>query len=201
MGIPEKAIQILGESRTVIHSIQKLVLVSVLLTATAAFAQLNRSVIGGDGAFWAGGEFSSFTTDYGAANINGPTAIFDLNVTPKIGVVGEASWKHWHGNGGQTHSDYLIGGKYRAYRFRRFDFNAKFLLGGVWVRFPFDIGSGSYFAMAPGGFVTYRLTDRFKLRADYEYQILPAAPNIPGQPNNGLTPSGFSVGVEYMVFR
>ena len=36
----KKLIQTLGESRTVIHSIQKLVLVSVLLTTTAAFAHL-----------------------------------------------------------------------------------------------------------------------------------------------------------------
>jgi opacity protein-like surface antigen len=185
----------------VIHSIQKFLLVGVLISATAAMAQVVHSVSGGEGAVWAGGEFSSFTTDYGSSNINGPGVIFDINVTPKIGVVGEARWTHWHGNGGQTHSDYLIGGKYRVYRFRRFDFDAKFLAGGVWIKFPGDIGSGSYFAMAPGGFVDYHLTRNIKLRADYEYQILPSAPNIPGQPNNGLTPSGFSFGVEYLIFH
>jgi opacity protein-like surface antigen len=185
----------------VIHSIQKILVVSVLMTATAAFAQMSRSVTGGEGAVWAGGEFSSFTTDYGAANVMGPGVIFDVNVTPKIGMVGEARWMRWHGNSGQTHSDYLIGGKYRAYRIWRFDLDGKFLLGGTWIRFPGDIGSGSYFSMAPGAFVDYRLSDRLKIRGDYEYQIIPAAPNIPGQPNNGLTPSGFSVGVEYMVFR
>lgn len=183
-----------------INSIKKIFVFGVLLTATAAYAQVARSVTGGGGTVWAGGEFSRFASDYGGS-VEGPGVIFDFNATQKIGVVGEARWMHWRGNAGQTHSDYLVGGKYRFYRWHRFDFDAKLLLGGVWIRFPGDIGSGSYFAYAPGGFVDYRLTRNFTIRGDYEYQLLPSAPNIPGQPNNGLTPHGFSVGVEYRVFH
>lgn len=183
-----------------INPIKKIFVFGLMFTATALYAQVARSVTGGGGAFWAGGEFSHFASDYGGT-VTGPGVIFDFNATPKIGVVGEARWMHWGGNQGQTHSDYLIGGKYRAYRWRRFDFDAKFLIGGVWIRFPGDIGSGSYFAYAPGAFADYHLTRNLTLRGDYEYQILPSAPNIPGQPNNGLTPHGFSVGVEYRVFH
>lgn len=183
-----------------INPIKKIFVFGLLFTATAAYAQVARSVTGGGGAVWAGGEFSTFSTDYGG-RVLGPGVIFDFNATPKIGVIGEARWMHWHGTGGQTQSDYLIGGKYRFYRWHRFDFDAKFLLGGVWVKFPVDIGTGSYFAYAPGAFVDYHLTRNLRLRGDYEYQVLPAAPNIPGQPNNGLTPNGFSVGVEYRVFH
>lgn len=183
-----------------IKPIKMIFVVSLLFTATAVYGQVARSVTGGGGAFWAGGEVSRFSTDYGGSII-GPGAIFDFNVTPKIGVVGEARWMHWKGRGGQTHSDYLAGGKYRFYRFHRFDFDAKFLMGGVWIKFPVDIGTGSYFAFAPGGFVDYHLTHNLRLRGDYEYQILPSAPNIPGQPSHGLTPNGFSVGVEYRVFH
>jgi opacity protein-like surface antigen len=187
--------------KNVINPIKKVFVFSLLLTATAVYAQVARSVNGGGGAFWAGGEVSSFNPDYGRAHVIGPGAIFDLNVTPKVGVVGEARWMHWHGPSGETHSDYLVGGKYRVYRFRRFDFDAKMLVGGVWIKFPVDIGSGSYFAYAPGAFVDYHLTHNLRLRGDYEYQLLPSAPNIPGQPDNGLTPRGFSVGVEYRVFH
>lgn len=187
--------------KTVINPIKKIFVFSLMFTATAMYAQVARSVTGGGGTFWAGGEISEFAPDYGTSHLIGPGVIFDFNATPKIGVVGEARWMHWHGDGGQTHSDYLIGGKYRFYRWNRFDFDAKFLLGGVWIRFPGDIGSGSYFAYAPGAFADYHLTRNFNLRADYEYQLLPSAPNIPGQPSSGLTPHGLSVGVEYRVFH
>lgn len=180
--------------------IKKLLALSFLFTATAMYAQVARSVSGGGGTFWAGGEFSNFGTDYGG-RVMGPGILLDLNVTPKIGAVGEARWMHWGGHGGQTQSDYLLGGKYRAWRYRRFDIDAKFLMGGVWIQFPADIGSGSYFAYAPGAFVDYHLSRNFRIRGDYEYQVLPSAPNIPGQPNHGMTPNGFSLGVEYRVFH
>lgn len=182
------------------NPIKNIFVCSVMLAATAVYAQVARSVTGGGGTFWAGGEFSRFASDFGGV-VAGPGVILDFNVTPKVGAVGEARWMHWEGNSGQTHSDYLIGGKYRAYRWRRFDFDAKFLVGGVWINFPLDIGTGSYFAMAPGGFVDYHLNRKFLIRGDYEYQFLPSAPNIPGEPNNGLTPHGFSIGVEYRVFH
>lgn len=187
--------------KPVIKPIKKIFVFSLMLTATAVYAQVSRSVTGGGGAVWAGGEFSSFYPDYGTPRVLGPGVIFDINATPKIGVVGEARWMRWHGASGETQSDYLAGGKYRFWRWNRFDFDAKFLIGGVWIRFPGDIGSGSYFAYAPGAFADYHLTHNFRLRADYEYQILPSAPNIPGQPNSGLTPRGISVGVEYRVFH
>lgn len=176
---------------------------SFVLSATAVYAQVATSVTGGEGVLWAGGEFSDFSPDYGSAPLFGVGASFDFNVTPKVGVVGEARWLDWHnsGDGGETQRDYLLGGKYRFYRWRKFDFNAKGMVGGVWIRFPDDIGKGSYFAYVPGGFVDYRLSNRFRVRAGYEYQILPSAPNIPGQPNGGLTPHGFSLGIEYNVLH
>jgi hypothetical protein len=162
-----------------------------------------RSVTGGQSSLWVGGEYSNFRPDYGSERLNGLGATVDLNLTPKLGVVGEARWLHWHNSndGGETQSDYLAGGKYRLFRIGRFDLNAKFLIGGVWIRFPNDIGTGSYFAYAPGGFVDYRLSRRFRIRGGYEYQVLPTAPDIPPYPSNGLTPNGFTIGVEYGVFR
>lgn len=185
-----------------INAIKKIFVLSFLFTAAAVYAQVAPSVRGGGSTLWVGGEFSNFNPDYGPARLDGVGATVDLNVTPKIGAIGEARWLHWHnaGDGNETNSDYLVGAKYRLYRFRRFDFNAKFLIGGVWITYPGDIGSGSYFAYAPGAFVDYRLSRKFMIRGGYEYQLLPTAPNIPGQPDNGLTPNGFTVGVEYKIF-
>ncbi|HEX5233956.1 MAG TPA: outer membrane beta-barrel protein [Silvibacterium sp.] len=186
-----------------IKAIRKILILSVVLSAAGVYAQVATSVTGGEGVLWAGGEFSDFRPDYGSTSLFGPAAIFDFNVTPKIGVVGEARWLDWHNAGdiGETQRDYLIGGKYRLYRWRKFDFDVKGMIGGVWIKFPDDIGKGSYFAYAPGAFVDYRLSNRFHLRGDYEYQLLPSAPNIPGQPNDGLTPHGFSIGLEYNILH
>jgi len=194
---PEKA-------KAVTNAIKKLFILCCVLTAATVYAQVAPSVTGGGSSLWVGGEYANFVPDYGAANLNGIGASFDFNVTRKIGVIGEGRWLRWasnNGDTGETQSDYLAGGKYRFFRYQKFDFNAKFLLGGVWIRFPDDIGSGSYFAYAPGAFVDYHINSRFLARGGYEYQILPTAPNIPGFPSNGLTPHGFSVGVEYVVLR
>jgi opacity protein-like surface antigen len=186
----------------VINAIKKILVLSVVFSAASLYAQVAPSVRGGEGVLWAGGEYSRYNPDYGPADIDGAGASFDFNLTGKIGVIGEARWLDWdHGHdGGETQRDYMLGGKYRVLRFRNFDVNAKILAGGVWIKFPNDIGSGSYFGYAPGGFVDYRISHRWRARAGYEYILLPSAPNIPGQPSNGLDPHGFSVGVEYNVF-
>lgn len=184
-------------------AIKQLLVFSLFFTATVAYSQVAPSIRGGESGLWVGGEFSNFSPDYGSERLNGLGATVDLNLTSKIGVIGEARWLHWHNanEGNEVQSDYLAGAKYRLYRWGKFDFDAKFLVGGVWITFPDSVGSGSYFALAPGGFVDYRLFPRLRIRGGYEYQFLPSAPNIPGQPNNGLTPNGFSIGVEYSIFR
>lgn len=200
----QEKIRVFGESEAVINAIRKTFVLSILFAAAAAvYAQVAPSINGGEGALWAGAEFSRFQPDYGQIPLNGITASFDLNLRPRYGVIGEARWLHWNNGseGNETQSDYLIGGKYRFFRWNRFDFDAKFLVGGVWINFPNDAGSGSYFAYVPGAFVDYRLSHRWRVRGDYEYQVLPSAPDIPGYPSNGLTPHGFSVGVEYSIFR
>ncbi len=84
-----------------------------------------------------GGEFGSFNSDFDTVTrIVGPGVDVDFNLTPKIGVIGEARWLHWNGHDSQTQSDYLAGGKYAFFRFHRFTFNAKFLVGGVWMKYP-----------------------------------------------------------------
>lgn len=185
-----------------IKALRQLFVISALFSAAALYAQVAPSVNGREGFLWAGGEYSYFQPDYGGVHLSGVGAIVDINLTDKLGAIGEARWLRWGNNGnGETQSDYLAGAKYRVYRIHRLDVDAKVLAGGVWITFPDNIGSGSYFAFAPGVLADYRLSRRFMLRADYEYQILPSAPDIPGQPSNGLEPNGFSIGVEYNIFH
>jgi Outer membrane protein beta-barrel domain len=171
-----------------------------MMGAATAFAQVAPAARGGSATVVVGGEFSDFYGDYNnQSRIVGPGIFGDFNLTPKLGIEGEARWLHWNGPGGQTESDYLGGVKYRVFKYNRLSLNAKFLVGGIWIRYPYEIGTGSYFAYAPGGFGEYRLTRRLGVRAGYEYQFIPSAPGFPGQASHGLEPNGFSVGVSYRL--
>ena len=93
----------------------------------------------------------------------------------------------------------MIGPKFMVLKRDKFRPYAKFLLGMGDDRFPFKIGSGTYLAYAPGAGLSYRLTRRIALRGDFEYQLWPSAPGIPGEPSNGMKPSGFSAGFAYSL--
>jgi hypothetical protein len=182
--------------------LRKLFIIGLLFGSGAAFAQVAPSVRGGSSTLWVGGEFGSFNSDYlPTQRIIGPGVTVDYNFTPKIGLIAEARWLHWNGADSQTQSDYLAGAKY-TFHYHRFSFGPKFVAGGVWVKYPVVAtggSTGSYFAYAPGGFGEYRVSRRFSVRGGYEYQFLPSAPGFIGEPSNGLTPHGFTVGVNYRL--
>lgn len=126
----------------------------------------------------------------------------DCNLTARFAAEAEARFSGLLGSqdDNEAQKDYLIGPSARVYHWQRFQANAKFLLGGVWIAFPDAIATASYLAYVPGGNITYRIDRRWSARIDYEYQFLPSAPGIPWQANNGLTPNGWSFGLAYKLF-
>jgi opacity protein-like surface antigen len=195
--------------------LKKLLLLSLtavpaVFAAHAAFGQVASSARGGDSTIWVGGELSNFNPDYdGRENLDGIGAFVDYNITPKLGLEGQMRWLNWHNSqdGRETQSSYMGGVKYRVFHYQRFSVNAKFLLGGVWITYPYfsseikiSQGNGSYFAFAPAGDVEYRVSRHWAVRGGYEFQFLPSAPGTEIAPNSsGLTPHGFNVGVSYRV--
>jgi hypothetical protein len=200
--------------------VKKIGLFAILLLVPAALiAQSSESATGGEATMSAGFEFSTFNPDWGCANISpfgcaaqlyGPTALFDFDLHNKYGIEAEARWLHYHGLGGEVESNYLAGPRYRLARLHRFDLWFKLGIGGGWITTPYypAAGSlkGSYFVYAPGGVIDYRLSRHIFARADYEYQIWPSFAGPPAydsttgkvvQNNSGLTPNGLSVGVAY----
>jgi opacity protein-like surface antigen len=184
---------------------KKLASIVFLFLPVLAFGQVAPSVRGGDLDFWVGAEYSNFNPDYGFNRLSGFTALVDLNglVLRNLGAEGEARWLHFNQYPGETQDNYLLGPRYRFFRFHQASFYAKLLLGGGFMNFPDKAGSGSYFAYVPGATVEYRLSHHWAARGDYEYQLWPSAPGTVftyPKPSNGLTPNGFSVGVSYRVF-
>jgi opacity protein-like surface antigen len=81
----------------------------------------------------------------------------------------------------------------------------KALFGVGYLNFPLNVAYGTYFDIALGGGLDYRLTRRIYLRAEYEYQIWPGFVGLPNpqlSPNhaNSLTPNGFALGASYRIF-
>lgn len=190
----------------------------LVVIPSLALAQSPRSAVGGNAGLWAGGEISAFNPDFscstntpfscGDGELIGPTVLFDFNAAKRWGAEGEARWLHWHGAGGETESNYLIGPRYRVYQNGRFDLWPKLMLGGGWIQTPNypQVGSlkGSFFVIAPAVTADYRLQGPWSVRADYEYQFWPSFVGPPTnsngqlvQHNHGITPNGFSFGVAY----
>lgn len=185
--------------------LRKLFGIALLLIPVSTFAQVAPATRGGGLSLSAGGEYSNFRPDYGFNRLSGIGVFADADhlVLARLGLEGEARWLYFNQYFGEHEAHYLIGPRYRFLRYRGLSFYGKFLLGGGFITYPSKIGSGSYFAYSPGATVEYRLSHRWIARGDYEYQFWPAAPGIAftyPQPSNGLTPSGFSVGIAYKIF-
>lgn len=177
-------------------------------------AQSRESADRQQGSLNAGAEFSAFNPDvYCASNspfscgggyplIKGFGAFADYNIHERWGAEGEARWLHWDGVQGQVESTYLIGPRYRIYRWRRFGLWAKFLVGVGAITsqgYPGpDSLKGTLFVYAPGASLDYQLSRKFALRGDYEIQRWPSFAVLPPF-THGITPSGFSVGVIYKI--
>ncbi|HLH35537.1 MAG TPA: outer membrane beta-barrel protein [Alloacidobacterium sp.] len=184
---------------------QKFVGAALLLLPFSVFAQVAPATQGGGHSLSAGAEYSNFQPDWGPNRLSGIAVFGDLDniFLHNLGIEGEARWLHFQEYHGQKEEHYLLGPRYRFVRFHQISGYGKVLFGGGWITYPYGIGSGSYFAYAPGGTAEYRLTHHFILRGDYEYQIWPSAPGLAftfPNPSHGLTPNGFSVGVAYKIF-
>lgn len=189
-------------------------LVFCLLISPAVFAQ---SAPSGEGPWrgipiWVGAEFSTFNPDYGCNNASafacwnshlyGVTTYVTANhLLRGLGVDAEARLLHWGGPGYMTQTSYLAGPRLEMLHFRQLTVSPKFSLGKSRVSLQQGLaGSGTYFTIAMGAVLDYRLSTRVSARVDYEYQRLPSFKGD-GSGKGGLTPNGFSFGVSYMLLR
>ncbi len=162
-------------------------------------SQVGPAARGGTPPLIVGGYYSNFSPDYGGKRLGGAGVFVDWELFRRLGAEGEVRFLRF-GQTQNVHEDnYLVGPRY-TFNYGRLHPYGKFLLGAGELNFPNDIAHGGYFAMAPGGGVDYRLNWHWSARADYEYQLWPSAPGLPGVPSHGITPQGFSFGVGYRIF-
>ena len=187
-------------------------LVTSLFLSISLAAQTLPSGEGPGAHVWIGASISTFNPDYGCQNSQpfscwnqhlwgiAPYASTSAFLFQRVGAEGQARFLHWNGPGGLTENSYMAGPRVRLYRHRNVLMSAKLLVGKAHLTIPSPgVGSGTYFAFAPGASIDYRIARRVAVRGDYEYQTWP---NFKGTRagHSGLTPNGISFGVSYALW-
>jgi hypothetical protein len=192
--------------------IKKSLFAALFLFSPLVFAQAVPSAEGPGRSTWVGVEGSLFNPDWGCPSSSpfscfhhqlvGVAAFADVNrIIWKVGLEGEARWLPWHGPN-ITQNNYLAGPRYPLYSGRRISANVKFLAGGATIHYgPKSGWTGwtGWSAYVPGATFGYRVSPKFIVRVDYEYQRWPGYVGTKGV--HGLTPNGFSAGLSYRLFR
>lgn len=135
-----------------------------------------------------------------SVHLSGIGAFVNYNWNHRFGVEGRARFlnlKSWHG---ETEQDYLAGPRYTFLQSNKWRPYAEFQAGMVNIQYPFNLGSGTSFAIAPGGGLEYRLSRKWSVRASYEYQKLFKTLSFTNEPSFGIKPNGASGGISYRVF-
>ena len=178
--------------------------IALLMFARLAQAQAAPSAYGPGHSLWVGGEYSNINASFpnqSPQRLWGISVFADYNVNGPLGVEGEARFLRFNSFYGETEDNYLAGPRYVVRKFGRWQPYAKFLVGVGKIQYPFTIGTGSYLALAPGGGLDYRISHRWALRGEYEYQIWTGSPGFSNEPNHQLTPNGFHLGIAFRPFR
>lgn len=174
------------------------------LLAGSAQAQVTPTASRASRGLWVGAEYSSIHASFpyqSNSSLWGIGGFVDYHFTPHIAAEVDARFLRFDGFYGETEDNYLAGPRYLTRRSGRIEPYAQCLMGINQIQYPFQIGIGRYFALAPGGGASFRISHRLALRGEYEYQYWMNSPNIPNEPAHTITPYGFHVGVAYKVFR
>ena len=177
---------------------------SNVLLLVSARAQVAPSAYRATQSIWVGAQYSNINASFpyqSGQRLYGVGVFADFKWNGRLGLEGDARLMHFGGFADSTESSYLAGPKVYFLSRGRFQPYGKFLLGEGKIHYPFQIGNASYFALAPGAGSNYRLSRRWMLCAEYEYQIWHDSPGYANEPKHELTPNGFHVGVAYRVFR
>jgi len=177
---------------------------SAILLLTPTHAQVAPSAYRSTQSVWVGAEFSNMSASFpyqSSQRLFGIGVFADFKWNGHVGLEGDARFLRFGGFENSTESSYLVGPKAYFLTRGRFQPYGKLLVGEGKIHYPFAIGDASYFALAPGVGSGYRLSRRWMLRAEYEYQTWLDSPGYANEPKHELRPNGFHFGVAYRVFR
>jgi opacity protein-like surface antigen len=177
-------------------------LASGVLVAMGAYGQAVPASRGGGQTLWLGGEFSNMHAGFPNGSdlrLSSVGAYGVFNWNHHFGLEGETRFLQFNGYHGETEKDLLAGPRYTFFNNARWRPYAALLLGGSRIKYPFNIGVQSFFTIAPAAGLEYRLSYRWSVRGEYQYQVLPGSPNFTNEPKYGINPNGFRIGVSFRL--
>ena len=180
-----------------------MLLVFCLLTTSLLRAQTAVDGTSGAASLWAGAEYANFKASFPVdsnVRLSGVGVFVNYNWTRHYAMEAHMRMLNQNSWYGETEQDWLIGPRYTFLRGEKLRPYADFLVGFVRVKYPFNMGTGDSFTMAPGAGLEYRLSRNLSVRGGYEYQTMVNSPAFANEPKFGMTPSGFTVGVGYRIF-
>jgi opacity protein-like surface antigen len=172
------------------------------LFAAAAHGQVIPSAEGAGQSLWVGAEYANLKAGFpegSTTRLSGVGVFGNFNWNHRFGVEGRARFLNIGSWNGETEQDYLAGPRYTFLHRNKLRPYALFQVGFVKMQYPFSVGSGTFFAMAPGGGVEYRLSRKWSVRGSYEFQMLMNSPNFTNEPQYGIKPNGGIVGLSYRL--
>lgn len=197
MSIRSGFLDFLGIStRRRLKSFTMLALTFLLLASAgerSLFAQSAESANAGRALVSVGVAASGFTLGYGDRKILGLSAWIDADTIRRFGFETEFRRLEYRQTANVHAETYLTGVRYHFNRGRTQPY-VKVLAGVGHFNYSYNYAKGSYFVVAGGGGMDYRLNPRWTVRGDFEYQQWP-------QFTFGTMSSmGANVGIRYRVF-
>jgi hypothetical protein len=170
-------------------------LAAMFLMASTLYAQAKYAGNGPGSYVSIGVTASGFESDYGQRLLGGASVFVDANIYRRIGVEAEARQSRFHSDEDLRESTYLIGPKISSHG-RTWRPYGKLLLGRGEFNFPFNYAKGSYFVIAPGAGLDWRVRNsRLVVRLiDIEYQ------DWPQFSFGAIHPYGASTGLSIRIF-
>jgi opacity protein-like surface antigen len=186
------------------QSIVILFLVAIAPGALSARAQVAPSAIKGQFSVTAGGLGSVTQPDYAGHGIAqtspnrlyGIGAFVDVRFRRWVQIEAEGRWSRFNEFEDINEDNYLIGPRIpiHTFHFLRATPYGKALVGIARMNFENNDAWGRFTAIAYGGGVDFKLTDRISARGDFEYQ------QWPNWLSSSLNPYTVSAGVSYRIF-
>lgn len=169
-------------------------IVSAIAAGRPALGQVRESATAGGVSVWVGGGVSGYYLQYGGVKNLGLTGYVDADSIRRFGIETEGRWLEFHQTSNIHAETYLAGPRYH-FDMGRFQPYAKGLVGLGEFNFTYNYAHGSYFVIAPGAGLDYRLNHRLSVRVDGEYQYWPQFTFGP------MSSGGVSVGIRYLILR
>ena len=165
-----------------------------LFAGCNAFGQTSESATAGHSFLWVGGGVSGYYLQYGEKTNLGYTGYIDADTVRRLGFEAEGRWLNLHQTN-DIHAETYLGGPRYHFNVGGFQPYVKGLCGLGKFNFTYNYAHGTYFVIASGGGLDYRLSPRWSARVDGEYQYWPQFTF------GAMSSGGISVGVRYLLLR